>query len=62
MRTKGVRFEWLFCGCGFKVFSRRMARTRLIFFLRKGQLYPLSSGKFISSLQQLLKKSSVEQM
>lgn len=49
--TKGVRFEWLFCGCGFKVSWHGMARTRLIFFFRKWQLYPRSSGKFISSLQ-----------
>ena len=46
--TKGVRFELLFCGCGFKVSWRGMARNRLIFFFRKWQLYPRSSGKFIS--------------
>ena len=45
---KGSSVWLLFCGCGFKVSWRGMARTRLIFFFRKWQLYPRSSGKFIS--------------
>ena len=57
--TKGVPF--FFCGCGFKVSWRGMIRARLISFLTKWRLYPRSSRKFISSVQRLLKKSSVQE-
>ena len=68
--TKGGPFELLICGRGFRisldvgwyVLGRTGLLTRLISFLRKWRLYPHSSRKFISSLQRLLKKSSVEQM
>ena len=38
-----------------------MIRARLISFLTKWRLYPRSSRKFISSVQRLLKKSSVQE-
>ena len=68
--TKGGPFELLICGRGFRISldvgwyvpGRTGLLTRLISFLRKWRLYPHSSRKFISSLQRLLKKSSVEQM
>ena len=51
-----------FLDVGWYVPGRTGLLTRLISFLIKWRLYPRSSRKFISSLQRLLKKSSVEQM
>ena len=57
--TKGVRFDSVVAVSEFH--DVEMIRVRLISFLTKWRLYPRSSRKFISSVQRLLKKSSVQE-